>query len=276
MTKKLKDILKQSLIYVDDNNVSKRDIQYLIKETFSLTETKFILQQDELFDDALLMEKIKELITGKPVEYILGYSYFCGNKFEVNENTLIPRGETEDLIYKTIEKIIEEKIEVKKVLDIGSGSGCIPITLSKMISGAQLESVDISSKALEVAKRNNELNGTNVNFYLSDCFENVTGKFDLIISNPPYIDRDTYVQDSVLKYEPHSALFADDHGLAIYEKIITSLIDYINDKAIVAFEISPDLVERLITLVDKNLKRCKYCIEKDINGFDRYLFIYIN
>jgi release factor glutamine methyltransferase len=145
-----------------------------------------------------------------------------------------------------------------------------------MISGAQLESVDISSKALEVAKRNNELNGTNVNFYLSDCFENVTGKFDLIISNPPYIDRDTYVQDSVLKYEPHSALFADDHGLAIYEKIITSLIDYINDKAIVAFEISPDLVERLITLVDKTLKRCKYCIEKDINGFDRYLFIYIN
>ena len=275
MTKKLKDILKQSLIYVDDNNVSKRDIQYLIKETFSLTETEFVLKQDELFDDALLMDKINELITGKPVEYVLGYSYFCGNKFEVNENTLIPRGETEDLIYKTIEKIKEEKMEVKKVLDIGSGSGCIPIALSKMVPGVQFESVDISSKALEVARRNNELNGTNVNFYLSDCFENVIGKFDLIISNPPYIDRDTYVQDSVLKFEPHSALFAEDHGLAIYEKIITSLNNYINDKAIVAFEISPDLVERLIVLIDKNLKRHKYCIEKDINGFDRYLFIFI-
>lgn len=275
MTKKLKDILNQSFIYVDEINVSKMDIKYLIKETFSLTEADFILKQDECFDDALLENKLDELRKGKPVEYILGYSYFCGNKFEVNENTLIPRGETEDLIYRSIEIIKEERMNVKNILDIGSGSGCIAITLDKMIKGANIESVDISLKALEICKRNNEANNTNVNFFNSDCFENVSGKYDLIISNPPYIDRDTYVQQSVLDYEPHSALFADNHGLAIYENIISNLSNYVNKQALIAFEISPDLVERLTTLVNKNLKRCKFFFEKDINGLERYLFIVI-
>ena len=106
MTKKLKDIVTQSFINVDENNVSKRDIKYLIKETFSLTETEFILKQDEYFDDEVLQVKLEELKTGKPVEYVLGYAYFCGDKFLVDQNTLIPRGETEDLIYKIKENII--------------------------------------------------------------------------------------------------------------------------------------------------------------------------
>ena len=273
MTKKLKEIYSQSLIYVDEINVSKMDIEYLIKETFSLTNVDFILKQDEIFDDALINKRIEELREGKPVEYILGYASFCLMNFKVNENTLIPRSETEDLVYRVLDLIDNLKIENPRILDIGSGSGCIPITLNKKIKGSIVESVDISSKALEVAKINNELNDTFVKFYLSDCFENVEGTFDIIISNPPYIDRDTYVQESVLKYEPHSALFADNKGLAIYEKIIKELSSYVKKHSLVAFEISPDLVSRLEALIKKHLSDCSYYFEKDLNGFERFLFI---
>lgn len=273
MTKKLKDIVKESFINVDENSVSKKDIEYLIKETFSLTHTDFILKQDEMFSDELLYSKLEELKKGKPVEYVLGYSYFCLNKFEVNENTLIPRSETEDLVYRTLELIKETKINKPRILDIGSGSGCIPITIYKMIETLKIDSVDISLKALEICKRNNELNNTKVNFFQSDCFENINDKYDLIISNPPYIDEDTYVQESVLKYEPHTALFADNHGLAIYERIIANIEKYISRPGLAAFEISPDLVDRLSLLVNNQLINVDYYFEKDINGFDRFLFI---
>lgn len=273
MTKKLKDIYSQSLIYVDEINVSKRDIEYLIKETFSLTNVDFILKQDESFDDALFVDRLEELKKGKPVEYILGYASFCLLKFKVDENTLIPRSETEDLVYRTIEFVKKMGLRKPRVLDIGSGSGCISITLNKMLIDSIVESVDISSKALEVAKENNVLNNTNVEFYLSDCFEKVNGTFDVIISNPPYIDRNSYVQESVLKYEPHTALFADDNGLAIYKRIIEKLLSYVNRPSIVAFEISPDLVDRLEMLIKEHLGECEYSFEKDLNGFDRFLFI---
>lgn len=273
MTKKLKDIYSQSLIYVDEINVSKRDIEYLIKETFSLTNVDFILKQDESFDDALFVDRLEELKKGKPVEYILGYASFCLLKFKVDENTLIPRSETEDLVYRTIEFVKKMGLRKPRILDIGSGSGCISITLNKMLIDSIVESVDISSKALEVAKENNVLNNTNVEFYLSDCFEKVNGTFDVIISNPPYIDRNSYVQESVLKYEPHTALFADDNGLAIYKRIIEKLLSYVNRPSIVAFEISPDLVDRLEMLIKEHLGECEYSFEKDLNGFDRFLFI---
>ena len=273
MTKKLKDIYSQSLIYVDEINVSKRDIEYLIKETFSLTNVDFILKQDESFDDALFVDRLEELKKGKPVEYILGYASFCLLKFKVDENTLIPRSETEDLVYRTIEFVKKMGLRKPRILDIGSGSGCISITLNKMLIDSIVESVDISSKALEVAKENNVLNNTNVEFYHSDCFEKVNGTFDVIISNPPYIDRNSYVQESVLKYEPHTALFADDNGLAIYKRIIEKLLSYINRPSIVAFEISPDLVDRLEMLIKEHLGECEHSFEKDLNGFDRFLFI---
>ena len=276
MTKKLKEIYSQSLINVDDNNVSKMDIEYLIKETFSLSHVDFILKQDETFDDDLLISRINELKEGKPVEYLIGYTDFCSLRFEVNENTLIPRSETEDLIYRTLEYIKRYNISCNKILDIGSGSGCIAISLNKMIINSNVTSVDISSKALEVSNRNNIKNGTNVKFVLSDCFENIEGRFDLIISNPPYIDKDTYVQESVLKYEPHTALFAENKGLAIYEKIISNVSNYINRPSLVAFEISPDLVNRLEKLIKDNLNDVEYFFEKDLNNFERFLFIKFN
>lgn len=275
MINTLKNIYNNSLIYVDENNVSKKDIEYLLKETFSLTTTDFILKQNECFDDEIFLKRFEQLKEGKPVEYVLGYSYFCNLKFEVTQDTLIPRSETEDLVLLIKEMIDEKQMKDLNILDIGSGSGCIPITLNKFYSNAHIESVDISKKALKISQNNNVLNKTKVDFYHSDCFENVKSKFDIIVSNPPYIDRETYVQESVIKYEPHLALFADNHGLAIYEKILKEVNNFTNEGAIIAFEISPDLEEGLIKLIEKYLNKVEYSFKKDINGFLRYLFIFM-
>ena len=275
MINKLKDIVNNSLGYVLGDYVSKRDIMYLIKETFSLSDVDLILKENELFDDEVLNNRLIQLVEGLPVEYIVGYAYFLKMKFKVTSDTLIPRGETEDLIYHTINLMKEVGITSPRILDIGSGTGCIAISLNKMVPDSNVDSVDISSYALEVSEYNNELNGTNVKFYQSDCFENVNDKFDVIISNPPYIDRDSYVQKSVLLYEPHTALFADNKGLAIYENIIKNAKNYIKNKAILTFEISPDLKEGLSKLVEENFPSSRYYFEEDINGFIRYLFIVV-
>lgn len=275
MINKLKDIVNNSLGYVLEDYVSKRDIMYLIKETFSLSDVDLILKENELFDDEEINNRLIQLVEGLPVEHIVGYAYFLKMKFKVTRDTLIPRGETEDLIYHTINLIKEEGIENPRILDIGSGTGCIAISLNKMVPNSKVDSVDISPEALEVCAFNNILNDAYVNFYQSDCFENVNDKFDIIISNPPYIDRDSYVQESVLLYEPHTALFADNKGLAIYENIIKNAKNYIKNKAILTFEISPDLKEGLTKLVEENFPDSRFYFEEDINGLLRYLFIIV-
>lgn len=277
MTKSLKSIYDDALKLVDDKNVFYRDILFLIEEIFSINQTDLIINRDKEYDDQVFQEKLNRLVSGEPVEYILGYSPFYGLKFNVNNNTLIPRNETEELIEKTIAYLNDNMINNPSIVDIGSGSGCIAITLNHFVKGSTVDSCDISKEALEVAKSNNIKNDTNVNFYLSDCLDEViklNKKYDVIISNPPYIDRETFVQESVLKYEPHLALFADNHGLAIYEKIFSQVDKVSKDKCLIALEISPDLVDGLTILRDKYLPNYKFKFEKDMNNLIRFMFLY--
>jgi len=139
-----------------------------------------------------------------------------------------------------------------------------------------VDSVDISNEALLIAKENNKRLNAKVNFYLGDCLQEArknNKKYDVIVSNPPYIDPETYVQDSVLKYEPHLALFADNHGLAIYQKIFKDANYVLNDKYIMGFEISPDLESGLTALVKTYFPDAEYEFVKDMNGFIRFLFV---
>ena len=152
---------------------------------------------------------LKELESGIPVQYIVGNTNFYGYDFKVNRNTLIPRFETELLVEKTYNYIKKyfNKDNIK-ILDIGTGSGCIAITLNKLLNSCDITGIDISSEALEVAKENNISNNTNVKFIESDIFSNISDKYDVIISNPPYISYgDTEVMDIVKNNEPHLALF---------------------------------------------------------------------
>lgn len=275
MLKPLKDIVKEASIKSKNyQDVSLKDITYLIKETFSLDEISYILNENKEYEEDLVLEKLNLLFLGMPVEYVLGYRYFLGNKFKVTKDTLIPRNETEELVLYTKELIAKEKMVNPSIVEVGSGSGCICISLSLVYPESKVDSIDISPSALEVASYNNKNLKGNVTFYNGDTLEPVlNNKYDVLTSNPPYIDKDTYVQESVLKYEPHMALFADNHGLDIYEKIFKNVNKVMNKHAILTFEISPDLVKGLTLLINTYLPDFEYEFKNDMNGLTRFLFL---
>lgn len=218
---------------------------------------------------------LKELKSGIPVQYIVGNTNFYGYDFKVNRNTLIPRFETELLVEKTYNYIKKYFNKDKvKILDIGTGSGCIAITLNKLLDDSDVTGVDISSEALEVAKENNISNNANVKFIESDLFSNVNGRYDVIISNPPYISYDEEIMNIVWNNEPHLALYAPDNGLYFYDKIIKDSSKYLNDKFIMAFEIGYKQGEDIVKIVNKYYKDTNISVEKDYSGRDRFVFIW--
>ena len=206
-----------------------------------------------------------------PVQYIIGLADFMGSKYVVNENVLIPRGETEQLVMRVLD--ILRSNNTKKVLDIGTGSGCIPCAIAQG-GDYYITSVDISSKALEVAKENVkrlELE-KKIKLIESDLFSDLdkNTKFDVIVSNPPYIPVGTELQKEVT-FEPSTALFANDNGLEFYEKIIPQSREFLNDNGFIAFEIGYDQGDAVYKLLEqagfKNI-----IIEKDIMGLDRIVY----
>ena len=206
-----------------------------------------------------------------PVQYIIGLADFMGSKYVVNENVLIPRGETEQLVMRVLD--ILRSNNTKKVLDIGTGSGCIPCAIAQG-GDYYITSVDISPKALEVAKENVkrlELE-KKIKLIESDLFSALdkNTKFDVIVSNPPYIPVGTELQKEVT-FEPSTALFANDNGLEFYEKIIPQSREFLNDNGFIAFEIGYDQGDAVYKLLEQaGLKNI--IIEKDIMGLDRIVY----
>lgn len=271
----VKEILIDAL-KISDDEAYKQDIYYLAQKAFSLSLEELILKENEVVDDNIFNQYLKRYLDKEPLYYILGKAPFYKREFIVNNKVLIPRNETEELVYLTIKKIKEKKLTNPKIIDVGSGSGCISITLDKEIIDSLVTGVDISLEALEVAKANNKNLEANVNFYQSDCLKNVVKnkeKFNVLISNPPYIDKEQFVEESVLKYEPHLALFAEKKGLAIYEKIFLDLDLVLEEHGFAIFEISPDLKEGLIELLRLILPNYRYEFIFDINYFLRFLYI---
>lgn len=217
---------------------------------------------------------IKELESGIPVQYIVGNVDFYGYTFKVNKNTLIPRFETELLVEKTIKYINKYFNNEIKILDIGTGSGCIAITLNKLLDNSRVTAVDISKNALDVARENNKINNTDVNFIESDVFSNINDKYDVIISNPPYISYDEDIMDVVYNNEPHMALYADDNGLYFYDKILRECRKYLNDRFLIAFEIGYKQGNDIINIINKYFDNVNISLEKDYNGRDRFIFVW--
>ncbi len=216
---------------------------------------------------------IKELESGIPVQYIVGNVDFYGYTFKVNKNTLIPRFETELLVEKIIKYINKYFNNEIKILDIGTGSGCIAITLNKLLDNSRVTAVDISKNALDVARENNKINNTDVNFIESDVFSNINDKYDVIISNPPYISYDEDIMDVVYNNEPHMALYADDNGLYFYDKILMECRKYLNDRFFIAFEIGYKQGNDVINIINKYFDNVNISLEKDYNGRDRFIFV---
>lgn len=231
---------------------------------------KYLEENNKL---SLLEEYTTKLLEGTPVQYIIGNAEFYGNTFKVNSSTLIPRFETELLVektYKYINKIFNKKVNI---LDIGTGSGCIAITLNKLVNSSKVVGVDISEEALEVAKENSKLNNANVEFIYSDIFSNIDGKYDVIISNPPYISYDEEIMPLVYNNEPHTALFADNNGLYFYDKILSQCKKYLNNNFIIAFEIGYKQADDIKNIINKYFDNVNIYVEQDYSGKDRFIFI---
>lgn len=272
MNKRLKEIIQESKKYITEE-LSFEEIKWLLKDIFSLEEYELIAKSNDIFDDEKFMTLLKKA-NDVPVSYLLGYQDFYGYRYQVNKNVLIPRNETEELINYCLEYIKKNNYKKIKILEIGTGSGCICITLNKELNKLNIDneitSCDISNEALKVAKQNALILNSNINFIESDVFSNLINyDYDLIISNPPYIEKNEFVSKRVLNNEPHIALFSDETGLEIYKKIFSQINKFINLKAMF-FEISPCIEQGLELLKNKYCSNFNSLYKKDINGFIRF------
>ena len=222
--------------------------------------------------DKTLDEGIELLNKGIPVQYIVGNVDFYGYNFKVNENVLIPRFETEELVEKTIKyinKYLDKKVDV---LDLGTGSGCIAITLKKELD-CNVDAVDISPKALEIAKLNAKNNNVDITFYEGDMLNPINKIYDVIISNPPYIAYNEEIMEIVKNNEPHTALYAEDNGLKYYKDIISNANKYLKEKSIIAFEIGEKQGNLILEYAKNYFKDSIITVEKDMQNRDRFVFI---
>ena len=216
-------------------------------------------------------ENINRLNNGEPVQYIVGNVSFYGNIIDVDKRVLIPRFETEELVENTVKYI--KKYNYKSIVDIGTGSGCIAITLKKIFPEILVDAVDISKDALVVAKKNANKNNVYINFYEGNLLEPLNKKYDVIISNPPYIAYDEEIMDIVKNNEPHIALYASNNGLYYYEEILKNVYKYINSNGLIAFEIGYSQGEEIKKLAPKYLNKYDFEIKKGMTGKDRMVFI---
>ena len=241
-------------------------------QLFSNNLSEQLSKEKENLYFTLIDKHIKE---DAPLSHLVGFEYFYDRKFKVTSDVLSPRMETEELIYKVIEYIKKSKKNNLKILDLCTGSGVIAITLKKELEDYPVEIIasDVSVAALNIAKENANTNKAEVSFIQSDIFENIKDKFDIIVSNPPYIDyKDrTTMQDNVLNYDPHLALFAEEEGMYFYRRIIEEAKEHLTQDGVIFFEIGYDQREKIIELSRLNNYNAK--VYKDINGRDRMAFI---
>ena len=241
---------------------SQSDIEYLKK----------YIKENKL-DDNYYKYCLNKLEKGEPIQYIIGNIDFYGNIIKVNKSVLIPRFETELLVDLTIKKIKEifpnQKIDI---LDLGTGSGCIAITLKKEVN-SNVDALDISIDAINTARQNAIDNNVEINFIKKDMSTYKEKKYDVIISNPPYIKYDEEIMDIVKNNEPHLALYAEDEGLYFYKKIIDNILYITKDKYLIAFEIGYTQAKSIVDYANKHLDNIEISIQKDYSNKDRFIFI---
>lgn len=221
------------------------------------------------------------ILKQEPMAHVLGYSWFYGYKFIVNEDVLIPRPETEELCANILARMDQyfSKNETIDCVDVGTGSGAIAITLCKEEPHVHMMATDISQEALVTARKNAQMNEADVQFMAGDMLQPLIEKnirVDVLVCNPPYIPQEEKMEKSVVDFEPHVALFGGEDGLKFYREIFADCQKVLKDKAFMAFEMGWDQRERMSQLVEKSLPGWKYEILKDMNGKDRMLFVYRN
>jgi release factor glutamine methyltransferase len=270
--KQLKQIFKNTLKHLytveELNIIFNMTIENIMgKNVLAAQEVIFTSSEKAVFED-----KTQKLLLQIPIQYVLEEADFYGLKFKVNSSVLIPRPETEELVHLIVKKYKNQAINI---LDIGTGSGCIPISLQKNLPLAKNSAIDISEEALEVAKENAKINRVEVSFFNDDALNLLTSKypvFDVIVSNPPYIamSEKNEMENTVTAYEPHLALFvSDENPLIFYDKIGDFALTNLSKQGFLYFEINQALAEETKKLLEQ--KGFKAQIIKDINNNDRMI-----
>lgn len=278
---KLSKYLREKCAEARKLDLEEQAIKLLVLELSGYSGAEFLAHIDDELNEEL-KEKLdcavkKYLVDKLPVQYIVGHSYFYGYKFKVDENVLIPRPETEELIgyvLATYDEVFDGK--KVKVVDVGTGSGAIAVALAKEEKNMEMFATDISSEALAVAKMNAEENEANVTFYLGDMLKPLLErnlKFDILVSNPPYICDDEYVEDIVKNNEPHVALFGGSDGMKFYDIILRDAAKILNTPNIIAFEHSFSKKKEMLELAHKYFPNGRSEVIKDLNGKDRMMII---
>lgn len=266
-----------------ERNLSENAAMLLMMEITGKENHDLYVEFEEEISEEILKEfneKFARLLTGEPLQHILGYEYFYGHKFIVNEDVLIPRPETEELVANVLAYYDEffngQKVDV---CDIGTGSGAIAITLKKEEENFTVTASDISEKAVATAKRNAANLEADVNFLVGDMCEPLIEnniKVDILVSNPPYIPVDEEMEHSVKDFEPHVALFGGEDGLKFYRIIFERSKYLLKEKSFMAFEMGYNQKENLTALAKQYFPNSKIEVIKDLSGKNRMLFIFNN
>ena len=272
---KLAQIFKdfEEKLIVQGEEAESLSFVYRSLKNLSFTDFIFTLQQEVTEEEKQFVEEIyQKLAAHIPAQYIIGHADFFGMKLKVDERVLIARPETEELVDLILTENPEKNL---KVLDIGTGSGAIALALAKNRPDWSVTAADISQDALDLASENAYAQNLNLSFIKSDCFSEISSKYDIIVSNPPYISREDQeeVDLNVLHSEPHLALFADEDGLAIYRRIAEDSKDYLNDGGKIYLEIGYKQGQSVPDLFRKNFPGKQVRTLKDQFGQDRMVVI---
>lgn len=266
------------LICYGKKYIHKTQAEMLLAVLLNVNALELLIMLDKKIDNDLCEEykhKVDLIKEKKPIQYVIGNVNFYGNIFQVDESVLIPRFETEELVENTINYINKYFSLPVNVIDLGCGSGVIGLSIKKKISSTNVTLLDISKDALIVARKNANNLGLDVQFIESDMWDKVDDKYDIIISNPPYIRNDEEIEDIVKDSEPHIALYGGDDGLMMYRMIRKDILSHVKEKFLLALEIG-DLQRDDVTKIFSDIEDVKIICKKDLQGRDRMIFIFRN
>lgn len=266
--------------FLAKNGREKRGADILMKHHLNVNWTEFHLKRRDEIPPAIwdaFQRDVKAHSKGIPIQHLLGYEEFYGRRFSVSNKVLIPRPETEELVALVIDSLSNMNT-TPTILDIGTGSGIIAITLALEIPSSKVTAVDISDEALYVARKNSERLGAKVTFLQGDLFEPVEGKtWDVIVSNPPYIPKKEWekLDVTVKDYEPALALIGDEErGVSFYEKIARKLPTSLKKSGFAFFEIGYEQGKEVKSIMERTFPHRKVTVKKDMNGKDRIVKVY--
>ncbi|MBE0701249.1 MAG: peptide chain release factor N(5)-glutamine methyltransferase [Acholeplasmataceae bacterium] len=270
-------LLKYAYQKAYEHHKEKEAVKLLLMEFSKQDPNAFYLNlKNEVLEETkdIFMKALDQyVIHHVPVQHLIGHAYFFGYAFDVNADVLIPRGETEQLVEKVLSYYDRYfNFENVDVLDLGTGSGCIGISLALEEKNMNVTLSDISTKALNVAQKNKEKLNVKVTLVLSDLYESIHKQFNIIVSNPPYIPNNEHVEDIVMK-EPEVALYGGLLGVDFYEKILKNAKSFLKPKALIAFEHGYQQKALIHQLAAKYFKDAIIVQQKDLAGKDRFTFI---